>query len=56
MSKEYVEDLIDSISNKKEPMYLRKGWLITARSRLDQLDKELKVLEKCFKKEERSSK
>ncbi len=46
MSRDYVEDLIESAHSKFHPDDLRKGWVIQAKSRLSDLNKELEKLEK----------
>ena len=46
MSKSTIEDLIDSAKNKKQQKYLRRSWTISARSKLNDADKELIKLEK----------
>ena len=51
MSKSQIEDLINSATDKKQPLYLRKGWIVVARSLLTDADKELRKLEKSIKKE-----
>lgn len=46
MSKSNVEDLIESAKNKGNPRYLRRGYLIQARSIMDELNQDLEKLKK----------
>ncbi len=41
-----IEDLIESARNKKEPAYLRRSWIIQARSKLNDASRRLIELEK----------
>ena len=46
MSQSSIEDLIESAKDKKNQKYLRRSWIITARVKLSDADKELTKLEK----------
>ena len=41
-----IEDLIQAIKHGKAPDYIRKGWIISARSKIMKADRELQELEK----------
>jgi len=48
MSASKIEDLIDSVKDEKQPKYLRRMWLITVKSKLMELTKEVASLEKKY--------
>jgi len=57
MASDSIEDLIKSAQNKKESYYLRNGWVILAKSKinkaqgqLDQLDKDIHKIKHRSKK------
>lgn len=48
MSASKIEDLIDSVKDERQPKYLRRIWLITAKSKMMELKKEIESLEKKY--------